>query len=46
MVPKTVVSDDELFRHPLRDQINLKHPIVRLAVFSAKIEHVRRKPNC
>ena len=31
MGPKTAVSEDDLFRHPLREQINLKHPLVRLA---------------
>ncbi len=31
MGPKTAVSEGDLFRHPLREQINLKHPLVRLA---------------
>ncbi|ADG20769.1 IS5 family transposase [Paraburkholderia atlantica] len=30
MGPKAVVSEGDLFRHPLREQINLKHPLVRL----------------
>jgi hypothetical protein len=34
MRPKTPpVSEQDFFRHPLREQIDLKHPIVRLAVF-------------
>ncbi|MGF6292815.1 IS5 family transposase [Paraburkholderia youngii] len=31
MGPKTAVREGDLFRHPLREQINLKHPLVRLA---------------
>ncbi|RKT20801.1 IS5 family transposase [Paraburkholderia sp. RAU2J] len=31
MGPKTAVSEGDLFRHPLREQINLKHPLVHLA---------------
>ncbi|MGF6472835.1 hypothetical protein QFZ89_008086 [Paraburkholderia youngii] len=31
MGPKTAMSEGDLFRHPLREQINLKHPLVRLA---------------
>jgi IS5 family transposase len=31
MGPKTPVTEKDLFRQPLRDQINLKHPLVRLA---------------
>ncbi|CBW77391.1 Transposase (plasmid) [Mycetohabitans rhizoxinica HKI 454] len=31
MGPKTLVSEGDLFRQPLREQINLKHPLVRLA---------------
>jgi IS5 family transposase len=31
MGPKTPVSEQDFFRHPLREQINLKHPLVRLA---------------
>ncbi|KVM61424.1 transposase [Burkholderia ubonensis] len=31
MGPKAPVSEGDLFRHPLREQINLKHPLVRLA---------------
>jgi IS5 family transposase len=30
MGPKTPVPEQDLFRHPLREQINLKHPLVRL----------------
>ncbi|MPW11866.1 hypothetical protein GCT19_42320 [Paraburkholderia sp. CNPSo 3155] len=30
MGPKTPVTEKDLFRHPLREQINLKHPLVRL----------------
>ncbi|CBW74023.1 Transposase [Mycetohabitans rhizoxinica HKI 454] len=28
---KTLVSERDLLRQPLREQINLKHPLVRLA---------------
>ena len=31
MDPKTPVTDGDFFRQPLREQINLKHPLVRLA---------------
>jgi IS5 family transposase len=31
MGPKTPVTEKDFFRHPLREQINLKHPLVRLA---------------
>jgi IS5 family transposase len=31
MGPKTPVPEGDLFRQPLREQINLKHPLVRLA---------------
>ncbi|MGF6836226.1 hypothetical protein QF001_000663 [Paraburkholderia youngii] len=31
MGPKAPVTEKDLFRHPLREQINLKHPLVRLA---------------
>jgi transposase, IS5 family len=31
MGPKTPVTEQDFFRHPLREQINLKHPLVRLA---------------
>jgi transposase, IS5 family len=31
MGPKTAVSEGDLFGHPLREQINLKHALVRLA---------------
>jgi IS5 family transposase len=31
MGPKAPVSEGNLIRHPLREQINLKHPLVRLA---------------
>jgi transposase, IS5 family len=31
MGPKTPVTEGDLFRHPLREQINLKHPLVGLA---------------
>jgi transposase, IS5 family len=31
MGPKTSVTEQDFFRHPLREQINLKHPLVRLA---------------
>ncbi|MGF6292813.1 hypothetical protein QFZ98_004674 [Paraburkholderia youngii] len=31
MGPKTAVGEGDLFQHPLREQINLKHPLVRLA---------------
>ncbi|MCF2135407.1 MULTISPECIES: hypothetical protein [Burkholderiaceae] len=31
MGPKTPVLEGDLFRQPLREQINLKHPLVRLA---------------
>ncbi|WP_197345909.1 transposase, partial [Ralstonia pseudosolanacearum] len=31
MGPKAPVSEGDLFRQPLREQINLKHPLVRLA---------------
>jgi IS5 family transposase len=30
MRPKTPVPEGDFFRQPLRDQINLKHPLVRL----------------
>jgi hypothetical protein len=29
MGPKTPVTEGEFFRQPLREQINLKHPLVR-----------------
>ncbi|MGU7776310.1 IS5 family transposase [Burkholderia sp. MR1-5-21] len=31
MGPKTLAPEGDLFRHPLREQINLKHPLVCLA---------------
>jgi IS5 family transposase len=31
MGPKTPVSEGDFFRQPLREQINLKHPLVGLA---------------
>jgi len=31
MGPKTAVSEGDLFRHPLREQISLRHRLVRLA---------------
>ncbi|KVU59636.1 hypothetical protein WK68_20135 [Burkholderia ubonensis] len=31
MGPKTPVPEGDFFRQPLREQINLKHPLVRLA---------------
>jgi IS5 family transposase len=31
MGPKTPVTERDFFRQPLREQINLKHPLVRLA---------------
>lgn len=31
MGPKTPVTEGDFFRHPLREQINLKHPLVSLA---------------
>jgi transposase, IS5 family len=31
MGPKDVVTEGDFFRQPLREQINLKHPLVRLA---------------
>lgn len=31
MGPKTPVSEGDFFRQPLREQINLKHPLIRLA---------------
>jgi transposase, IS5 family len=31
MGPKTPVTEKDFFRQPLREQINLKHPLVRLA---------------
>jgi hypothetical protein len=31
MGPKTPVPEEDFFRQPLREQINLKHPLVRLA---------------
>lgn len=30
MGPKTPVPEGDFFRQPLREQINLKHPLVRL----------------
>ena len=30
MGPKTPVTEGDFFRQPLREQINLKHPLVRL----------------
>lgn len=30
MGPKDAVTEDDFFRHPLREQINLKHPLVGL----------------
>ena len=30
MGPKTPVPEQDFFRHSLREQINLKHPLVRL----------------
>ncbi|MDH6147589.1 hypothetical protein OKW46_001511 [Paraburkholderia sp. WSM4179] len=30
MGPKTPVTEQDFFRQPLREQINLKHPLVRL----------------
>lgn len=32
MGPKTPVTEGDFFRQPLREQINLKHPLIRLAV--------------
>jgi IS5 family transposase len=31
MGPKTPVTEKDFFRQPLREQISLKHPLVRLA---------------
>ena len=31
MGPKTPVAEGDFFRQPLREQINLKHPLVGLA---------------
>lgn len=31
MGPKTLVPEGDFFRQPLREQITLKHPLVRLA---------------
>ncbi len=31
MGPKTPLQEGDFFRQPLREQINLKHPLVRLA---------------
>ncbi|CAM2197929.1 protein of unknown function [Paraburkholderia kururiensis] len=31
MGPKTPVPEGDFFRQPLREQINLKHPLIRLA---------------
>lgn len=31
MGPKAPVAEKDLFRHPLREQVELKHPLVRLA---------------
>lgn len=31
MGPKTPVPEGDLFRQPLREQIDLKHPLVQLA---------------
>ena len=31
MGPKTPVTEGDFFRQPLREQINLKHPLVGLA---------------
>ncbi|KVC85181.1 transposase [Burkholderia ubonensis] len=31
MGPKTLAPEGDSFRQPLREQINLKHPLVRLA---------------
>ncbi|CAH0440575.1 hypothetical protein LMG9673_01367 [Ralstonia pseudosolanacearum] len=31
MGPKAPVSEGDFFRQPLREQINLQHPLVRLA---------------
>ncbi len=31
MGPKATASTGDLFRHPLNEQINMKHPLVRLA---------------
>jgi transposase, IS5 family len=31
MGPKTPVAEGDFFRHPLREQINLKHPLIGLA---------------
>lgn len=31
MGPKTPVTEGDFFRQPLREQINLKHPLIRLA---------------
>ena len=30
MGPKTPVAEGDFFRQPLREQINLKHPLVRV----------------
>ncbi|TAL98676.1 MAG: hypothetical protein EPN73_01770 [Paraburkholderia sp.] len=38
MGPKTPVTDGDFFQQPLRDQINLKHPLVRL------VELINRGP--
>jgi IS5 family transposase len=38
MGPKTPVPEQDFFRHPLREQINLKHPPVRLpAILLARV---------
>ena len=31
MGPKKVVPEEDFFRQPLREQINLKHPLVKLS---------------
>jgi len=31
MGPKKVVPEEDFFRHPLREQINPKHPLVKLS---------------
>ncbi|MGF6995066.1 hypothetical protein P3T25_003432 [Paraburkholderia sp. GAS32] len=30
MGPKTPAPEQDFFRHPQREQVNLKHPLVRL----------------
>ncbi|MGF6606124.1 hypothetical protein OKW45_001024 [Paraburkholderia sp. WSM4175] len=54
MGPKTPMNEGDFFRQPLREQINLKHPLIRLAdlirwehlqeVMSASFRSRRRRP--